>query len=866
MKKNFSRILSAAVAIPVALSQIFAISALAIDTPDASLSYNTTQILKVPGDTNFPTDAADTLAEDGLQTITFEQESVWNETIESVLANVEDGTTVEVKVTDLADAFGSSYFAGILQDVLLQSGNATASYDASAQSVTIQGSLDLSAYLQAELNKKLEENTAYAEYDIDTTLDTTYTSGITYEVVVDLDLDSKSGSGSAIFNTPKGEYTVSTISEYLDVIYTDIVEQIKTIVDKRLDAEMKDVVIPKQEEAEAKLADAQAQLDEAQAALDDAKASGVDVAEKQAELDAAQADLDAAKAEYEDTMAEVEETIAEINAKVDAEMAEFQETTDALKSKIDQVASLMDQLTTATLQGTKSYATSQEAYAAALNWLSNKYPNVASKLPASADDAFAKYGSKIEAVVDVINDALDQSGANVTLDITASDVQAVFDEATDITAVTESAGVLTVQFTVEEDAADAQYSDVVAYLEAQDVADQLDFDTLTTKKYVTVTVDATTGTASFDVDREVSITEIDPDKTTTTTTDTTDTTDSTETTESVDPDTTSTTTETPVATGTTETTVSGEEGGEGSTTETTVSGEEGGEGSTTETTVSGGEGGEGSTTETTVSGGEGGEGSSTTTTVSGGEGGEGSSTTTTVSGGSGNGSSTSTTAGGGKTTTTAKKGGTTTTTTQPDVDEISSISVSVSEGVYFDTDESFDASELVKSVTLTMKNGSKVSADPATVIAFANTPSELYESDAAIHDDDLQYYVGTVTISYQDTNGKTLAISAKPTVGVAKKGDTDLNGKVDIYDANATLIYYSNMRAGVDYTFGASISSDDEFVEKLMYFVSDVDTESKEGEDTDDAEISIYDAYHILLKYSSDSAGLKSTWDEVIAQ
>lgn len=802
MKKNFSRILSAVVAIPVTLSQIFAISALAIDTPDENLSCNTTQILKVPGDTNFPTDAADTLAQDGLQTITFEQESVWNETIESVLANVEDGTTVEVKVTDLADAFGSSYFAGILQDVLLQSGNATASYNASAKSVTIQGSLDLSAYFQAEFNKKLEENTAYAKYDIDTTLNTKYTSGITYEVVVDLDLDSKSGSGSAVFNTPKGEYTVSTISEYLDVIYQDIVDQIETIVDERLDAEMNDVVKPKQEEAEAKLADAQAQLDEAQAALDEAKESGVDVDEKQAELDAAQADLDAAKAEYEDTMAEVEETIQEINDKVDAEMAEFQETTDALKSKIDQVASVMDQLATATLQGTKSYAISQEAYAAALNWLSNKYPNVANRLPASADDAFAKYGSMIEAVVDVVNDALDQSGANVTLYITASDVQAVFDEATDITAATESAGALTVQFTVEEDATDAQYSDVVAYLEAQDVADQLDFSTLTTKKYVTVTVDATNGTASFDVDREVSITEIDPDKTTTTTTDTT-----------------STTTEIPVATGTTETTVSGEEGGDTSTSTTPVSG-----------------------------------GSGDTST-----------STTTVSGEGGNGSSTSTTVGTVETTTTAKKDGTTTSITQPDVDEISSISVSVSEGVYFDTDESFDASELVKSVTLTMKNGSKVSADPATVIAFANTPSELYESDAAIHDD-LQYYVGTVTISYKDTNGDTLAISAKPTVGVAKKGDTDLNGKVDIYDANATLIYYSNMRAGVDYTFSASISSDDEFVEKLMYFVSDVDTESKDGKDTDDAEISIYDAYHILLKYSSDSAGLKSTWDEVIAQ
>ena len=441
MKKNRSRILAAAVAIPVALSQIFAISALAIDVPTGTTTIGTTQVLRVPGNTNFPADAADTLAQDGLQTITFEQESVWNETLAGILGNVADGTSVEVAVTDLADVFGNTYFGGILRDVLLQSGNATATYDATAKEVTIEGSLDLSAYLQAELDKVVDENPVYAEYDIDTTLDTTYTSGIDYVVTVGCDFEAgKTITGSAVFNTPNGEYTVTTIADYMDVVYNDLAAQLDAIA----------------------------------------------------------------------------EEVAGAKGDATAEKAELKEVTDLLKQKIDQVSDIISKAQNATLRGDKSYATSADAYAALKNWAAEKWPNASNRLPDTADEAFTKYASKFEKAVEIVNNALSQSGANVVLDVTTDDVKAVFDGATDIYATTPDAGVLVAEATIEVDEADAQYDDVVAYISDQDVASQLDMSTLTTAKKVTVTVDVKAGTVDFDVVREVSVTEADPATTTTT--------------------------------------------------------------------------------------------------------------------------------------------------------------------------------------------------------------------------------------------------------------------------------------------------------------------------------------------------------------
>ena len=666
MKKNRSRILAAAVAIPVALSQIFAISALAIDVPTGTTTIGTTQVLRVPGNTNFPADAADTLAQDGLQTITFEQESVWNETLAGILGNVADGTSVEVAVTDLADVFGNTYFGGILRDVLLQSGNATATYDAAAKEVTIEGSLDLSAYLQAELDKVVDENPVYAEYDIDTTLDTTYTSGIDYVVTVGCDFEAgKTVTGSAVFNTPNGECTVTTIADYMDVVYNDLAAQLDAIA----------------------------------------------------------------------------EEVAGAKGDATAEQAELKEVIDLLKQKIDQVSNIITLAQNATLRGDKSYATFTDAYAALKDWAAKKWPNASNRLPDTADEAFTKYASKFEKAVEIVNDALSQSGANVVLDVTTDDVKAVFDGATDIYATTPDAGVLVAEAIIEVDEADAQYDDVVAYISDQDVASQLDMNTLTTAKKMTVTVDVKAGTVDFDVVREVSVTEVDPATTTATGDDTT----------------------------------------------TTESGE------------------------TTT-------GSADTTTATGDD---------------------------------------TTTTTQviPPINEIESVSAEVGESVYFSTDEEFDVSELVFSVVVTLTDGSQVTIDdPASVIEFASTPVEIYN---AIEGDE-KYYIGGVEISYVDAEGNSMDIAEQPTVGVALKGDVVMDGYLDISDAYTVLMYFTQVSIGQNPTFTGDA---DTLLERLAFFVADVDEESKNME----GDILIRDAHAILMKYSSEQAGSNTPWEDILA-
>ena len=705
MKKNRSRILAAAVAIPVALSQIFAISALAIDVPTGTTTIGTTQVLRVPGNTNFPADAADTLAQDGLQTITFEQESVWNETLAGILGNVADGTSVEVAVTDLADVFGNTYFGGILRDVLLQSGNATATYDAAAKEVTIEGSLDLSAYLQAELDKVVDENPVYAEYDIDTTLDTTYTSGIDYVVTVGCDFEAgKTVTGSAVFNTPNGECTVTTIADYMDVVYNDLAAQLDAIA----------------------------------------------------------------------------EEVAGAKGDATAEQAELKEVIDLLKQKIDQVSNIITLAQNATLRGDKSYATFTDAYAALKDWAAKKWPNASNRLPDTADEAFTKYASKFEKAVEIVNDALSQSGANVVLDVTTDDVKAVFDGATDIYATTPDAGVLVAEAIIEVDEADAQYDDVVAYISDQDVASQLDMNTLTTAKKMTVTVDVKAGTVDFDVVREVSVTEVDPATTTATGDDTT-------------------------------TTESGETT-TGSADTTTATGDD------TTTTESG---------ETTT-----GTGDDTTTTESG-------ETTT------------------GSADTTTATGDDTTTTTQviPPINEIESVSAEVGESVYFSTDEEFDVSELVFSVVVTLTDGSQVTIDdPASVIEFASTPVEIYN---AIEGDE-KYYIGGVEISYVDAEGNSMDIAEQPTVGVALKGDVVMDGYLDISDAYTVLMYFTQVSIGQNPTFTGDA---DTLLERLAFFVADVDEESKNME----GDILIRDAHAILMKYSSEQAGSNTPWEDILA-
>ena len=226
-------------------------------------------------------------------------------------------------------------------------------------------------------------------------------------------------------------------------------------------------------------------------------------------------------------------------------------------------------------------------------------------------------------------------------------------------------------------------------------------------------------------------------------------------------------------------------------------------------------------------------------------------TTTTTTSGSGE---TTTTSGSGETTTTSGTGETTTTTSTDIIPmkDIESISVEVGEGVYFSDEESFDASELIVSAVATLKDGTTKDLD-ASYFGFLQTPADVYTAP---------YYKGAVDIYYVGDADKT-ALEDKPTVAVAMKGDTQLDGDVDMDDAFDTLQYYSSSAAGKTVTF---TDGSDELLEKLAFYVSDIDTESKAGKKTEDAEISMDDAFNILQYVSYRAAGKDVVWSDVIGK
>ena len=233
---------------------------------------------------------------------------------------------------------------------------------------------------------------------------------------------------------------------------------------------------------------------------------------------------------------------------------------------------------------------------------------------------------------------------------------------------------------------------------------------------------------------------------------------------------------------------------------------------------------------------------------------------------------------------------TSTTTTTPAVDpsEVDSIAVETvaaeaSNGVYFSKDKAFNASDLISSVKLTLKNSDKtvVYDDAASIdayIGFKSTPGEVYktvvDANAKLADKDKVgkiYYQGGVDIYYTTgvEGSDTIAIDAKPEVAVALKGDTNLNGKVDNDDALQTLTYYSNVNAGAKDVAFTDTAKTNALLEKLVYFVSDVDTESKLGTDSKDKLITNDDALFILTYYAQQYAGNKddeeTLWTDVLA-
>ena len=433
-------------------------------------------------------------------------------------------------------------------------------------------------------------------------------------------------------------------------------------------------------------------------------------------------------------------------------------------------------------------------------------------VPGSVAD-LAKYGNTLDKAVAEINKAFQKVDVNYTVDVSMDDITSLLNSGSDFVAdANADTNVYTVTFKVPDENVDADYFSTVEGIEKYYAAhpDQAEADGVTEADYSQLVYDSSyklvtvQGDADNDTLAGVPSGYFNVERII------------------KFKDKSTTTTTTTDVTSTTTTDVSG------GTTTTDVSG------GTTTTNVSGG------TTTTDVSGG------TTTTDVSGGT------TTTDVSGET-------------TTTTTSGTGGSETTTTTTSTGTITPVGTTTLEvevnpaNFYFSVDErELKPSDLFSKFDIVDEEGTHFDALEAGAVTLdKTTPKEIFDAEGKA------YCVTEVNAYFTDpttADAEPVAAPVNPTVYIGVKGDADLNGSVDVQDAVAILTYYAKASAGQENV----AFNEDENLNKLAFFLADVDTESKAGINNGSELISIQDGVNVLTFYAKKSANQDPVWPDVI--
>ena len=564
-------------------------------------------------------------------------------------------------------------------------------------------------------------------------------------------------------------------------------------------------------------------------------------------------------ATYADAKAYAASTVQQLKVEVTKKAAAANLTVNldnllaTYQKKVEKAFSYADKAITTSAH--KEFATADETLA----WLKVQKDKRTTRfdVPGSVAD-LAKYGDTLNKAVAEVNKAFQNVGVNYTVDVSMDDVTSLLNSGSDFVAdANADTNVYTVTFKVPDTDVDADYFSTVEGIEKYYAAhpDQAEADGVTDADYsqlvydssyklVTAQGDADNDTLAgvpsgyFNVER---IIKFKDKSTTTTTTDVSGTT-TTDVSGTTTTDVSGGTTTTDVSGGTTTTDVSG------GTTTTDVSG------GTTTTDVSGG------TTTTDVSGG------TTTTDVSGGT------TTTDVSGGTtttdvSGGTTTTDVSGETTTTTTTGTGGseTTTTTTTGTTGTITPVGTTTLEvevnptNFYFSVDErELKPSDLFSKFDIVDEEGTHFDALEAGAVTLdKTTPKEIFDAEGKA------YCVTEVNAYFTDpttADAEPVAAPVNPTVYIGVKGDADLNGIVDVQDAVAILTYYAKTAAAQENV----AFNEDENLNKLAYFLADVDTESKAGMNSGSELMTTQDAVNVLIFYAKKAANQDSTWPDVI--
>ena len=503
-------------------------------------------------------------------------------------------------------------------------------------------------------------------------------------------------------------------------------------------------------------------------------------------------------------------------------------------------------------------------------------------VPGSVAD-LAKYGNTLDKAIAEINKAFQKVDVNYTVDVSMADVTSLLNSGSDFVAdANADTNVYTVTFKVPDENVDADYFSTVEGIEKYYAAhpDQAEADGVTEADYselvydssyklVTAQGDADNDTLAgvpsgyFNVERIIKFKKKSTTTTTTTATGVSGTTTTVSGTD-VSGGTTTTVSGTDVSGGTT-TTVSGTGTDVSGGTTTTVSGTGTDVSGGTTTTVSGtGTDVSGGTT-TTVSGTGTDVSGGTTTTVSGTGTDVSGGTTTTVSGTGTDVSGGTTTTVSGSTTTTTSGSNTETTTTTTNTGTITPVGTTTLEvevnptNFYFSVDErELKPSDLFSKFDIVDEEGTHFDALEAGAVTLdKTTPKEIFDAEGKA------YCVTEVNAYFTDpttADAEPVAAPVNPTVYIGVKGDADLNGSVDVQDAVTILTYYAKASAGQQNV----AFNEDENLNKFIFFLADVDTESKAGMNNGSELMSIQDGVNVLTFYAKKSANQDPTWPDVI--
>ena len=213
--------------------------------------------------------------------------------------------------------------------------------------------------------------------------------------------------------------------------------------------------------------------------------------------------------------------------------------------------------------------------------------------------------------------------------------------------------------------------------------------------------------------------------------------------------------------------------------------------------------------------------------------------------------------------TTTDGSGTTTETLPTGVSsvEVKTVDAETAENIYLSDEESFNVAGLIESVTLHLENGEDVTVDPATAIDFAMTPAEAYETVTEKTAGKV-YFNGEVGLKYKGEEDD-VEIKDTVTVAVALKGDTTLDGKVAATDLFETAYYVALQGAGKTPIFD-TVKNGTALESKLAYLASDIDTESKAGENTEDGKLDATDMLYTAVYQAYNGAGKHIDWAEAI--